>query len=137
MRPITECTNPQLKKIFKKSVEIGKVNLLLQEHLPHFLKNHCMVGSFNAGNLVIITHNSSIAYKLRFLIPELIDTLRKKGKLYQLTNIKIKISIHEPLYAEKKKITREISTISKKTIKDNALQIDFPPLRKALLKLID
>lgn len=135
MKPIKNCTNQQLKKIYNKSTEIQKINLVVQKFLPEFLRNQCMVGSFINGTLVLFTHNSGIAYKLNFLIPDLIETLRKQGKIYELINIKIKISQMEMIRTPKAKPHKEISSMSKQIIKENASQIEFEPLKKALLKL--
>ena len=91
MRHITRCLNPRLSNMCMHALKLEEVSALLLDYLPSDLRNHCRVGSFSNGCLTLITKDSVWASQLRYIIPELRDTLRSKAKLYQLASIKITI----------------------------------------------
>lgn len=135
MRPINECFNQKLAKIYKQSLEANNLTKIIHKFLPEFLHIHCKVGSFYEGTLTILTTNSGCANQLRFLLPELRDNLRKYENLYQLTNIKVKIDNPEIKKTKKIKIKKDFSDKARTIINELAQQCEYAPLKEALIKL--
>lgn len=135
MRPINECFNQKLAKIYQQSLQTANLTKKIQQFLPEFLHIHCKVGSFYEGTLIILTTNSGYASQLRFLLPELRDNLRTNAGLYQLSNIKIKIEVPQKTLIKKKAVKRKLSEKTKAIIYDLAMQCEHTPLKEALIKL--
>ena len=73
MRRINRCLNTQLLDICQRTVQLEELNSKLLGYLPQVLQEHCHVGSFNRGCLVIVVSDSVWASQLRYSIPELRD----------------------------------------------------------------
>ncbi len=91
MRHITRCLNPKLTEICLHAIKLEEVSAILLRYLPDNLSDHCRVGSFRNGCLILVTHDPVWASQIRYSLPELRDTLRSEAKLYQLASIKITI----------------------------------------------
>lgn len=95
MRHITRCLNSKLTEICLHAIKLEEVSATLLSYLPDNLKEHCRVGSFRNGCLMLITHDPVWASQLRYILPELRDKLRSEAKLYQLASIKITIDVEQ------------------------------------------
>ena len=84
MRRINRCLNPRLVEICQRTRQLEALNSAIKQCLPYALKEHCQVGSFNKGCLIIVVSDPAWASELRYSIPELRDTLRSEAGLYQL-----------------------------------------------------
>lgn len=91
IRHISKCLNDKLSQICMDAIKLEELSLHVLRFLPPELQPHCQVGSFRAGKLVLITSQPTWAMSLRYLAPELRDTLRSQAKLHQLTSVEIKV----------------------------------------------
>jgi len=136
VRRINQYLNPRLVDICQRAVKIEELNSKLYSYLPSSLKEHCQVGSFNGGCLVIVTKDVVWAAELRYCLPELRDTLRKEAGIYQLTSIKIAVAIPETSYSSKtRNRTSSLSAKARETIISCGDQCRYEPLKLALQKL--
>ena len=91
MRPINLCFNKQIINICQRAAELEALNIRIKTWLPDNLKDHCSVGSFEKGCLVLTTKDAVWATQLRYALPTLRDMLRKEAGLYQLLAIKVTV----------------------------------------------
>lgn len=91
IRHISKCLNDKLNQICIDAIKLEELSLYVLRFLPPELQPHCQVGSFRAGKLVLFTSQPTWAMSLRYLAPELRDTLRSQAKLHQLISVEIKI----------------------------------------------
>lgn len=132
IRPINRCLNNQLLNICQQAVQLDELNRKLSNHLPSPLGNHCQVGSFNKGCLLITTTNASWATELRYTVPDLRDKLRKEG-LYQLTSIKIAIIDQvDKIIDDKQTKQTKLSSSARDNIRTASELCTYPPLKTAL-----
>jgi len=135
MRRINRCLNTRIIEICKNTALLEELNTHIQTFLPINLKDHCHVGSFNKGCLLIVVSNAEWASQLRYFVPELRDKLRTEAKIYQLTSIKITIATINSLELTKVKISPSLSDSARSTIINSLDNCNYLPLKKALLKL--
>lgn len=139
MRSINECTNNQLQNICSQVMQLEKLNVILKKSLPNNLVDNCYAASFTRGTLIIAITDPTWATELRFLLPQLRDQLRKDGKIYQLSSIKIIIEkVDFSTYYKRdipKKTIKALSNQARQVIQSASELIEYSPLREALLHL--
>lgn len=137
MRPISRCLNNQLLDICQRAVQLDELNDKLKLYLPLPLAEHCRVGSFNKGCLILTTTNPAWATELHYRCPELRDKLRKEAGLYQLISIKVAVveATAESRRPKKTKSIIGLSIAAKDTIRTVGELCNYPPLKKALYHL--
>ncbi len=91
MRHITRCLNPRLVEICQRAIKLEELNEKISSYLPETLREHCHVGSFTNGCLVLITNDPVWAHQLRYALPELRDKLRSEADIHQLAFIKVTV----------------------------------------------
>ena len=136
MRHITRYMNPKLIEICQRAIKLEELSTKLHDYLPEALRDHCQVGSFNNGCLILITNDPVWASQLRYILPELRDRLRSEAGIYQLGSIKItvatdELAVHRPKQAKK----CNLSSKAREVIMSGTEQCDYPPLKKALQHL--
>lgn len=134
MKRIHYYLNTQLMEISNRVIQLEELNNKLQTHLPSYLREHCHVGSFNNGCMVIMVNNAAWASELRYNLPELRDALRKEAGIYQLASIKITMITLDVTKARKPS-DKKLSSTARQAIKDCGEQCEYPPLKQALFKL--
>ena len=140
MQRISNCFNKQLYEICKTAIFLDDLNRKISLFLPENLREHCSVGSFNKGCLIIVTSKPAFATELRYLLPSLRDELRKKADLYQLISIQVQIAadLHPKITTEDKTATAEnsteskLSTTARKSIQNAAEACTYEPLKEVL-----
>ena len=133
MRRINRCLNTRLVEICKRTVQLEELNSKLIGYLPPSLQEHCHVGSFNGGCLVIVANNPVWASQLRYSVPELRDKLRKEAGIYQLTSIKVTVAAVEVAhFAKRNTTTPTLTTKARETLIAGGDQCSYQPLREAL-----
>ena len=135
MRRIGQCLNTKLVEICQRADQLGAFNAQLYDYLPALLHPHCHAGSFSKGCLTIVAHDPVWASQLRYCIPELRDKLRREAGIYQLTSIKITVSVEETTRPVKKINTPALSLKAREAIVDSGNQCAYLPLKEALLHL--
>jgi hypothetical protein len=116
-------------------VQLEELNSKLYGYLPQALQEHCQVGSFNRGCLVIVVTDSVWASQLRYSIPELRDKLRSEAGIYQLSSIKVTIASIEEIHSTKRPPAALLSPKAREAIIAGGEQCEYLPLKKALQKL--
>ena len=137
MRRINRCLNTQLLDICQRTVQLEELNSKLLGYLPQVLQEHCHVGSFNRGCLVIVVSDSVWASQLRYSIPELRDKLRGEAGIYQLSSIKVAIASTEKIHSTKRPPSALLSSKAREVIIASGEQCNYLPLKKALQKLAE
>ena len=89
LKKAINCINSNLVNIYQKSIDVDQLSNKVLPLLPKHLQSYVTIASFEKGTLVLAYKNSSIANELRYLVPELRDTLRQKAQMHQLTQIKL------------------------------------------------
>lgn len=136
MRRINSCMNKQLMSIYQHTLVLESLNLKLQRYLPESLINHCSVGSFTGGRLVIVVTESIFITELRYLLPTLRNQLRQDAGLYQLISIKIQVVLAIPKKLEQPQLTlRTLSNQTRDDLREAAGLCAYPPLKNVLLAL--
>ncbi len=135
MRRINRCLNTRLIQICQRTVQLEELTSKLYNYLPSPLQDHCHVGSFNRGCLVIVASNPAWASQLRYSLPELRDKLRIEAGIYQLSSIKVTIATAEATHSVKRPKAPLLSTKARDVITAGGDQCHYLPLRKALHQL--
>lgn len=91
MRPISHCLNAELLQLCRQALDREEMTEILRTHLPSALAPHCEVSSYEKGCLHLFVLPAWVT-ALRFELPQLRDSLRKKSQWYQLLSIKITVS---------------------------------------------
>lgn len=91
IRHISKCLNTKLSQICVDAIKLEALTAQVLQYIPTELQPHCQVGSFRAGKLILTTTQATWATALRYLAPELRDTLRSQAKLHRLISVEIKI----------------------------------------------
>lgn len=136
MRRINRCLNTRLLDICRRTVQLEELNSKLYGYLPSSLQEHCHVGSFNNGCLVIVASDSVWASQLRYSVPELRDKLRSEGGIYQLSSIKVTVMTQET-HVIKHSNPPLLSSKARDTIIAGGDQCNYLPLKNALHHLAD
>lgn len=137
MQHIGQCLNPKLAEIVQGALLLKELNAKLFEYLPVHLRAHFSVGSFNQGCLVLMTNDPIWASQLRFHLPELRDTLRKKAGIYQLASIKIAVNAHAQPNNSAAPVFLPLSNNACETILLGSELCDYDPLKHALKQLAE
>lgn len=135
MRRITQCLNTRLIEICKRAVQLEELNSKLYTYLPLSLQEHCHVGSFVGGCLIIVVSDAVWASELRYSLPVLRDALRKEAGIYQLSSIKITVATVETTSSAKSSEKPPLSSKARETIIACGEQCSYEPLKQALTKL--
>jgi len=135
MRRINQCFNTRLLELCKRTMQLEDLNTKLHALLPNTLKDHCHVGSFNGGCLVIITNSATWASQVRYLVPELRDQFRINAGIYQLTSIKVAVALIDTNIPSRKTSSASISTKARADIIKAGEDCRYEPLKEALLQL--
>lgn len=136
MRTIAHCLNKQLLEISRQAMQLEALNDKLRQFLQPPLREHCQIGSFNKGCLILTTSDAAWATQLRYEIPMLRDKLRAEAGLYQLLSIQIKVSTpsnNQPASVKGRQAI--LSEKARATILNAADECQYKPLQKAFYSL--
>lgn len=138
MRRINRCLNKQLVNLCHRAAQLDELNLKVKQLLPANLQEHCHVGSFNKGYLLLMVEKAEWATELRYCLPELRDNLRKKAGMYQLISIEVLIGDAARLAKSvKHEIARSpsLSATAREACRNASELCSYDPLKKVLLHL--
>lgn len=138
MQPITHCLNKQLLEICQQASVLEDLNRKINGLLPENIREHCTVGSFKKGCLVLVLSETTFATELRYFLPTLRDSLRKNAGLHQLVSIKVEIMAD--LYPKDKAVgdtvvKPQLSANAQESIKAAADLCSYEPLKEVLQRL--
>lgn len=124
-----------LGAIKNKAAQLSHLNSLLHAQLETSLTQCCRVANFRENILIIEINSSAWATRLRYLIPELLQKLRREKEFHRLQEIKWYIRPAESEYKKKPTKSIKLSEGSSKLIAETAEHISNPMLQTALKKL--
>ncbi len=84
---LVKSKSSQLNNLFKKLTELESLQQLWQVHVPDNLRAYTKVANYRDDCLVIAVASAAWATELRFISPQMLQSLRVDGKLYQLRSI--------------------------------------------------
>lgn len=121
MLHISKCFDKNISNIQIQGEKNRELEKIIAAYLPIEMQSAVTIANFNNGCLILNVKDSVWASQLRFMLPELRDSLRKKNNLYQLSSIKIAIN-RETLVNSSPQINNAQSKPSPwKSILDNLL----------------
>lgn len=132
MRRIKRCLNSRIIEICQRTVQLEELNTKLYGYLPSSLQEHCHVGSFNKGCLMIMVSDPVWASQLRYCVPDLRDKLRGEGGIYQLSSIKVTVASAEAPPLTKNSSKAPLSAKARETIIASSEECTYLPLKQAL-----
>ena len=125
----------RLGQLLSKSQQLSQLQHLLAQYLPAELVARCKVLNLNACQLIIGTCNSSIAVKLRFMAPQLLqhiqrdNTLQNRHDMLRISAIRIKVTPHAgTLGSVRATLPSRTTKQAKPDPKSNSLQPSKHPL---------
>ena len=137
MRRIYQCLDPKLQALCQRAVQYSDLQDKVVPFLPEAYRAHCQVGSYQQGTLVLTVMDPVWASQLRYVLPELRDSLRQNG-FYQLINIEVQVlakmqskSTVKPVQVAQSKLSKRASA----AIAEGSKSCTYEPLQKALDKL--
>lgn len=140
MRRAYQCLDPKLQALCQRAVQYSNLQEKVIPFLPEAYQPHCQVGSYQQGTLVLTVQDPVWASQLRYVLPELRDSLRQNG-FYQLINIEVQVlakmqdkGMNTP---KAKPATSKISKRAQQMIAEGSQSCSYEPLQQALAKLAD
>ncbi|HXH54708.1 MAG TPA: DciA family protein [Gammaproteobacteria bacterium] len=133
--------SPILSQIVNKVEQLAKLNRIVHQKCNPELRKHCRVANYRDGILILTTHSSAVGHLLRFEKSELLTALRSLPEWCHLKSIKIHVRPNPPESEIIPIPTSETGAFSflpsqvSTELKKTALNINFPPLQQALLRL--
>lgn len=127
----------KISAILEKNRLSAQAKIILNNNLPKLLFSQCASIQYREQKLTIFVSNSSALSKIRFSIPSLLETFKNSEGFHDIKQIKLKIMVKArgkdtlKKSEEKKKLSKE----NKALILENAYQMDFEPLKNALIRL--
>lgn len=134
MKTLLELLNTtNLKHWYDKTQELAVLNTIWRIVVPE-MKDYCQIANFEGGHLVLAIHNSSLATKVRFELPEIKKKLLQYDAFADLCKIRYKVIYETP---QKNRVIkkRRLTKNSASTLIKAASSIENPLLKKSLKKL--
>ena len=88
MQDILHSGASSLQQIVQKTQQLQELNRKILNHLEEDVKAHCRVANLDNGVLTLSTDSAAWSTRIRYIVPELLNTLRNKEKMYGLCSIK-------------------------------------------------
>jgi hypothetical protein len=77
----------ELNNIYAKIQQLQRLQEQWELFLPLNLQPYCRVANFRDGCLIIAVASAAWATQLRYVLPDMLQSLRSQGGLYQLCSI--------------------------------------------------
>ena len=125
--------NSRLSALLQQTIAIRTLKVALWPAIPTSLQAHCDVANFRGQTLVLVTHSSVWAAKLRHISPRILHAARKLCKI-DAQKIQIKI---QPFTVAKPQSTRP-RTLPQRTavhLRDVASGVEDEELKEILLTI--
>lgn len=133
---LTQENNSELPRLLQQAQRLQEFTQTLVGTLPPSVGEHCRVGNIAGDTVVLVTDSPAWSTRLRFHTPEILAHFRKRHGL-ELRSVRIRVHSPETLQGAPHPVSRRpiLSPHSAAIIKQAALGIDDPGLRRALLRL--
>lgn len=116
--------------------EAGVQQTLLSElrrHLPDMLAGHCSAARLRDQQLIVSVDSPAWATRLRFVAPQLLDSLRQRYP--DLEAVRVKVAVTHQCSEQTRRRTARRSAAGARIIHEYALETSETPLREALMRL--
>lgn len=125
-----------LRKLLVHARQIEALDQALKKCLEPPLSRHCQVANLTPSRLVLHARSPIWATRLRYVVPDVLECLRKSCGLPQRCQVQLRVSFAEAGVAEHP-VNRplRLSAKSAAVVRDAALSIENPELRRALLRV--
>ncbi len=77
----------EFQLVLKKTQELRTLQSILEAYLDPLLHPHCHVGGYREGELTLLAAAPTWATHIRYLIPDLLEALKKEPKFRQIHSI--------------------------------------------------
>ncbi len=134
-RPIQQhLANGIIAQLVAHTRDLQAIGRLMQPCLPADLSPHIRLADWSNGRLVLQLDSSSWATRLRYTVPQLIQSLRKMPELADLRQIDLYVA-PQSKSAVKTNQPLHLSSAGATAIEAGAATISDPALRAALRRL--
>lgn len=100
------------------------------------LSRYCRVANLTPGRLVLHACSPVWATRLRYVVPDVLDCLRKSGDISLQCRVQLRVSYFENgVSTSPVRRSLRLSPRSAAVVRDAALSIENPELKRALLRL--
>jgi hypothetical protein len=132
----TSRPNSVLRKLLVHAKQLEALDHALRGCLEPPLNGHCQVANLTTRCLVLHVRSPIWATKLRYVVPELLECLRKSCGLVLRCQVQVRVRYPEVGVAVPP-VSRplHLSAKSAAVIRNAALSIDNPELKRALLRV--
>ena len=135
--PILSQPSAKLRQLIAKAEALIEIEQELKNHLDPGLTQHCHVANLRHDCLIIAVDNAMWATRLRFIIPTLLQQLKKQSPLKKLNAIDYFILPNDEIRMEPTKHVTSLSKESAKLIDEIAKTISHDKLRGVLERLAE
>ena len=126
-------TSQTIETYLGKAQQLTKLNAIWSTAMGEWAE-HCFVANFENGKLVLQVKNTAWATRLRYAIPEILETLASYPEFLTLQSIRYHIS-YSPINKEEATISRKSCKEAKRLLETAAKNIENPILKAALMRL--
>lgn len=124
--------NPQLKQLLTQSAHWQRLGTYLKQELPPHMHAYFTVACVRDGCLVVIAHNSTIASRLRMVLPALLPSVQQIDHNIDSTRVKVQPAQHEANVVKQASLT---ATARQELARSADALTHHPELAAALLQL--
>lgn len=121
--------------LYRHAQKLIDIQNTLKNMLPSPVNEHVSVANHVNNTLTIYTDSAAWAARLRFTIPDMLNSLNQNDKYTSVKTIRIKVQPHETPQPTMSYQKLSISTDTAILLKHVADTINDPELRESLLKL--
>lgn len=128
--------NRGLPRLLQQAQRLQELTQTLVEALPPSVGEHCRVGNVASDTLTLVTDSPAWSTRLRFYTPAILAHFRQRHGL-DLRSVRVRVRPPETPREASHPVSRRItlSPHSAEIIKQTALGISDPDLKRALLRL--
>lgn len=135
LNPNTIRTDSVLRKLLSHARQVEVLDQALKRCLEPPLSLHCQVANLTHHRLVLHARSPIWATRLRYAMPEVLECLRRSCGLSLRCQVRLRVKYLEAGVAEPPKRALRLSAKSAAVIRDAALSIENPELKRALLRV--
>lgn len=130
----TTLTRRQFYKLKHQAKGLHELQQRLYDFMDHNLTEHCWIGSYQRGQLKLITDSAAWATRIRYSEQQLMQQLKTSDEFTNLAKISCKVSPKQTI-DKSTKHRQEISANSAAIIAESAAIVTDQKLSQALKKL--
>ena len=113
MKTITDIlkkSDSGLAKLINKAKSSQDLEVIFRTALDNNLTKHCQIASYKNSELTVVVTTTSMATRLRFVIPDIIKQLRIQPEFKDITNIRYTVTSSRTAATKPKKPKSKLSS---------------------------